>query len=97
MHHGRSSFSSGAVQSPCRAPRAGTDRARDARVAADAGNVAARSGPASLWHKGTAQQEIRIMARKYGRKASEKVEKAMHERKRGTLRSGRSGKVILDW
>jgi len=32
------------------------------------------------------------MARKYGRKASEKVEKAMHERKRGTLRSGRSGK-----
>ena len=33
------------------------------------------------------------MAR-YGRKASEKVEKAMHERKRGTLRSGRSGKKV---
>lgn len=33
------------------------------------------------------------MARKYGRKASEKVEKAMHERKRGTLRSGSGGKV----
>ena len=32
--------------------------------------------------------------RKYGRKASEKVEKAMHERKRGTLRSGRSGKKV---
>jgi hypothetical protein len=31
---------------------------------------------------------------KYGRKASEKVEKAMHERKRGTLKSGRSGKKI---
>ena len=31
---------------------------------------------------------------KYGRKASEKVEKAMHERKRGTLRSGRSGKKV---
>ena len=30
---------------------------------------------------------------KYGRKASEKVEKAMHERKRGTLRSG-SGKKV---
>jgi hypothetical protein len=30
------------------------------------------------------------MAR-YGRKASEKVEKAMHEMKRGTLKSGRSG------
>ena len=33
------------------------------------------------------------MAR-YGRKASEKVEKAMHERKRGTLKSGRSGKPV---
>jgi len=31
---------------------------------------------------------------KYGRKASEKVERAMHERKRGTLRSGRSGKRV---
>jgi hypothetical protein len=31
---------------------------------------------------------------KYGRKASDKVEKAMHERKRGTLRSGRSGKKV---
>ena len=32
--------------------------------------------------------------RKYGRKASAKVEKAMGERKRGTLRSGRSGKKV---
>jgi hypothetical protein len=31
---------------------------------------------------------------KYGRKASEKVERAMHERKRGTLRSGSSGKKV---
>src|ERR1043165_6908209 len=31
---------------------------------------------------------------KYGNKASEKVEKAMHERKRGTLKSGRSGKTV---
>jgi len=31
---------------------------------------------------------------KYGEKASEKVERAMHERKRGTLRSGRSGKKV---
>jgi hypothetical protein len=31
---------------------------------------------------------------KYGRKASEKVEKAMRERKRGTLRSGRWGKKV---
>ena len=34
------------------------------------------------------------MASKYGKKASEKVEKAMHERKRGTLRSGRSGRKV---
>ena len=33
------------------------------------------------------------MAR-YGRKAQEKVERAMHERKRGTLKSGRSGKRV---
>ena len=31
---------------------------------------------------------------KYGRKAQKKVERAMHERKRGTLRSGRSGKRV---
>jgi len=31
---------------------------------------------------------------KYGRKASEKVEKAMHERKKGTLKSGSSGKKV---
>ena len=33
------------------------------------------------------------MAR-YGRKAQQKVKKAMHERKRGTLKSGRSGKKV---
>ena len=33
------------------------------------------------------------MAR-YGRKASEKVKRAMHERNRGTLKSGRSGKKV---
>jgi hypothetical protein len=31
---------------------------------------------------------------KYGKKASKKVERAMRERKRGTLRSGRSGKRV---
>jgi hypothetical protein len=31
---------------------------------------------------------------KYGKKASEKVEKAMHERKQGTLKSGGSGKKV---
>ena len=33
------------------------------------------------------------MAR-YGKKAQRKVKRAMHERKRGTLRSGRSGKRV---
>ena len=31
---------------------------------------------------------------RYGKKAGEKVEKAMHERKEGTLKSGRSGKKV---
>ena len=30
----------------------------------------------------------------YGKKAGDKVEKAMHEKKRGTLKSGRSGKTV---
>lgn len=34
------------------------------------------------------------MASRYGKKAGSKVEKAMHERKRGTLRSGSSGKKV---
>lgn len=32
--------------------------------------------------------------RKYGKAASRKVEKAMHERKHGTLKSGRSGRKV---
>jgi hypothetical protein len=31
---------------------------------------------------------------KYGKKAQSKVKRAMHERKRGTLKSGRSGKRV---
>ena len=31
---------------------------------------------------------------KYGKKAQSKVERAMHERKRGTLKSGRSGRKV---
>ncbi len=34
------------------------------------------------------------MASRYGKKAQQKVERAMHERKEGTLRSGRSGKKV---
>jgi hypothetical protein len=36
----------------------------------------------------------KIKTKKYGKKASKKVERAMHERKRGQLRSGRSGKKV---
>ncbi len=31
---------------------------------------------------------------KYSKKAQDKVEKAMHEKKKGTLKSGRSGKKV---
>jgi hypothetical protein len=31
---------------------------------------------------------------KYGKKAQRKVKRALHERKRGTLRSGRSGRKV---
>jgi Family of unknown function (DUF6496) len=34
------------------------------------------------------------MARKYSKKASAKVERAMKERKSGTLKSGRSGRTV---
>jgi len=34
-----------------------------------------------------------MMAR-YGKKAGKKVKRAMHERKKGTLRSGRSGRKV---
>jgi hypothetical protein len=59
-------------------------------VAAAALNPRAR-GAVEL--SGTSRQKEKQMAR-YGAKAQKKVEKAMHERKRGTLRSGRSGKKV---
>ena len=34
------------------------------------------------------------MPRKYSKKSQNEVKKAMHERKHGTLRSGRSGKKV---
>ena len=34
------------------------------------------------------------MASKYGKKAGKKVERAMRERKKGTLKSGKSGKKV---
>jgi hypothetical protein len=35
-------------------------------------------------------------SRRYGKTASNKVERAMHEMKRGELRSGRSGKKVTN-
>ena len=34
------------------------------------------------------------MAREYSKSASKDVERAMHKEKRGTLKSGRSGKTV---
>ena len=34
------------------------------------------------------------MARKYSKGAAKKVKRAMHKKKRGTLKSGRSGKTV---
>ena len=34
------------------------------------------------------------MSSRYGQKASEKVKRAMHELKHGTLKSGRSRKIV---
>lgn len=52
----------------------------------------------SLWHdfirlKLITKPNYFLMA-KYSKKAGDKVERAMHEKKEGTLKSGRSGKKV---
>jgi hypothetical protein len=42
---------------------------------------------------GSNSHKDKAMARKYSKAASKKVEKVMHERKAGTLKSGSGGKV----
>jgi len=37
-----------------------------------------------------------VSERKYGKKAGEKVKKALHEFKRGKLKSGKSGETVTD-
>jgi hypothetical protein len=37
-----------------------------------------------------------LMARKYSKSASRDVERAMHKKKRGTLKSGRTGKKVTN-
>jgi hypothetical protein len=39
-------------------------------------------------------EEIKNIMAKYSKKAGEKVEKVMHEKKQGKLKSGRSGKKV---
>jgi hypothetical protein len=39
-------------------------------------------------------QKKKASARKYSPKAGKKVERAMHEMKEGTLKSGKSGKTV---
>jgi hypothetical protein len=41
-----------------------------------------------------AHEEFTPMARKYSKSASKDVERAMRKKKRGTLKSGRSGKKV---
>jgi hypothetical protein len=56
--------------------------------------VTCRAAP---WrYKGGAVSSVaeEIMARKYSEAASRKVGRAMHERKRGALKSGRSGAKV---
>ena len=40
------------------------------------------------------RRAVVMAARKYSKAASKKVKRAMHERKRGTLKSGRSGRKV---
>jgi hypothetical protein len=46
--------------------------------------------------RSTKKQTSAKTGRRYGQTASDKVERAMHEMKRGKLRSGRSGKKVTD-
>src|SRR6476660_2807834 len=48
---------------------------------------------AVIFMQGTEISPGAVMA-KYGKKAQDKVHKAMHERKHGELKSGRSGKKV---
>jgi hemerythrin-like domain-containing protein len=53
-----------------------------------------RTEPERARGKMAATKTARTKRRRYGTTASKKVKAAMHERKRGTLRSGRSGKKV---
>lgn len=46
------------------------------------------------WHTSCGAPYKTYYMAKYSKKAQDKVEKAMHEKKRGALKSGRSGKTV---
>jgi hypothetical protein len=48
------------------------------------------------FNSGMATRRKKASSRRYGSAAGRKVERAMHEMKRGKLRSGRSGKKVTD-
>ena len=61
--------------------------------------MAILSSIATISHELAADNDIlktaeMSMASSYGKKSADKVEKAMHERKAGTLKSGGSGKTV---
>ena len=58
----------------------------------DSGAAVLMANQVFVLHDGRLQEKSEMA--KYGKKAQDKVERAMHERKRGTLRSGRSGKKV---
>jgi hypothetical protein len=51
-------------------------------------------GRASPRKTGRARSRKTRASRRYGAKAASKIERSMHEMKRGQLRSGRSGKKV---
>src|SRR5687768_7677360 len=79
------------------AARKSAARKSSARKSSSTRKTSARktSSRRSAGRKTSARKtSARSSARKYGPKASQKVEKVMRERKRGTLRSGGSGKKV---
>jgi hypothetical protein len=72
-----------------RATAPGTALARIATMATSKSRSSSRTSKRSTPSKGSTKT-----SRRYGPKASEKVERAMHEMKRGKLTSGRSGKKV---
>jgi Family of unknown function (DUF6496) len=83
-------------------PKADADRSADGIALARGTGTIARS----TWHRARGDEQNAVgwmrthnmakktSGRKYGKKASDKVGKAMREMKRGKLKSGRSGKKV---